>query len=168
MNKSMIAIAMLVLAALAVSACAPTPPPALSQAEVQEFVKAYVAAYNDGDDSKLMGLIQHDAAASSIASGRLYRGWDAISSSSSENLSALARVSVSLGAVDVTLLAADSALAVAPMVVNAERFSQDGGGKLVSSEYPGALTMIVKRTPEGLRLIHEHHSVRALAPAKGA
>jgi len=36
----------------------------------------------------------------------------------------------------VTLLAADSALAVAPMVVNAERFSQDGGGKLVSSDIP--------------------------------
>jgi ketosteroid isomerase-like protein len=68
----------------------------------------------------------------------------------------------------VTPLAGDSALAVAPMVVSAERFPQDGGGKLMSSEYPGALTMIVKRTPDGLRLIHEHHSVRALAPAKGA
>jgi ketosteroid isomerase-like protein len=154
--------------ALAVSACTPTPPPALSQGEVQDFVKAYVAAFNDGDDAKLMGLIQHDAAVSSIASGRLYRGFDAIQTSSSENLSALARVSVSLGAVDVQSLAGDSALAVAPMVVTAERFPQDGSGKLVSSEYPGALTMIVKRTPEGLRLIHEHHSVRALAPAKGA
>lgn len=159
---------MLAALALAVSACAPTPPPALSQAEVQEFVKTYVAAYNDGDDSKLMGLIQHDAAASSIISGRLSRGWDAISTSSSENLSALARVSVSVGAVDVTPLAADSALAVAPMVLNAERFPQDGSGKLVSTDFPGALTMVVKRTPEGLRLIHEHYSVRAPASAKGA
>src|SRR5882672_5478251 len=138
MNKSMIAIAMLVLAALAVSACAPTPPPALSQAEVQEFVKTYVAAFNAGDDSRLMGLIQHDAAASSIASGRLYRGWDAINTSSGENISALARVSVSLGAVDVTPLGADSALAVAPMVVTAEGFPPDGGPKLTSTDYPGA------------------------------
>jgi len=52
--------------------------------------------------------------------------------------------------------------------VTAESFPQDPAGKLVSTEYPGALTMIVKRTPEGLRLIHEHHSVRAMAPAKGA
>src|SRR5262245_23858296 len=155
--------------ALLLSACSPTPtpPPALPQAEVQEFVKAYVAAFNDGDDARLMGLIQHDAAVSSIASGRLYRGFDSIKSSSSENLSALARVSVSIGATDVTPLSGDSALAVAPMVVTAERFPQDGSGKLVSSEYPGAVTMIVKRTPEGLRLIHEHHSVRALAPATG-
>ena len=164
----MIARLTLLTLALLVSACAPTPPPALSQGEVQEFVKTYVAAFNDGDDSKLMGLIQHDASVSSIASGRLYRGFDAIQTSSSENVSALARVSVSLGAVDVTPLAGDSALAVAPMVVSAERFPQDGSGKLASSEYPGALTMIVKRTPEGLRLIHEHHSVRAMAPGKGA
>ena len=163
----MIARSMLLTLALLVSACAPTPPPALSQAEVQEFVKSYVAAFNEGDDSKLMGLIQHDAAVSSIASGKLYRGFDAIKTSSDENISALARVSVSLGAVDVTPLAGDASLAVAPMVVSAERFPQDGGGKLMSSEYPGALTMIVKRTPDGLRLIHEHHSVRALGPAKG-
>ena len=156
----------LVAFALLLSACAPTPPPALPQAEVQEFVKAYVAAFNAGDDSRLMGLILHDAAVSSIASGRLYRGFDAIKTSSDENISALARVSVSLGAVDVTPLAADSALAVAPMVT-AEGFPPDGGPKLTSTDYPGALTIIVKRTPEGLRLIHEHHSVRAMAPAKG-
>ena len=70
--------------------------------------------------------------------------------------------------VDVTPLGADTALAVAPMVVTAEGFPADGGPKLTSTDYPGALTMIVKRTPEGLRLIHEHHSVRAMAPAKGA
>jgi ketosteroid isomerase-like protein len=153
--------------ALLLCACTPTPP-ALPQAEVQDFFKAYVAAFNAGDDSRLMGLVQHDAAASSIASGRLYRGWDAINTSSSENVSALARVSVSLGAVDVTALGTDLALAVAPMVVTAEGFPSDGGPKLTSTDYPGALTMIVKRTPEGLRLIHEHHSVRALATAKGA
>jgi hypothetical protein len=164
----MIARSTLLTLALLASACAPTSPPALSQAEVQEFAKSVVAAFNDGDDSKLMGLIQHDAAVSSIASGKLYRGFDAIKTSSSEDISALARVSVSLGAVDVTPLGADSALAVAPITVTAEGFPPDGGPKLTSTEYPGALTMIVKRTPEGLRMIHEHHSVRAMAPAKGA
>jgi ketosteroid isomerase-like protein len=164
----MTARSLLLALALLLAACTPTPPPALSQTEVQDFVKAYVAAFNDGDDAKLMGLIQHDAAVSSIASGRLYRGFDSIKTSSSENLSALARVSVSLGAVDVMPIGGDSAVAVAPMTVTAESFPQDAGGKLISTEYPGALTMIVKRTPEGLRLIHEHHSVRALAPAKGA
>ncbi|HEY7239762.1 MAG TPA: nuclear transport factor 2 family protein [Burkholderiales bacterium] len=154
--------------ALLLSACSPTPPPALPQADVQEFVKAYVGAFNAGDDSKLMGLIQHDAAVSSITSGKLYRGWDAINTSENENINALARVSVSVGAIDVTPLGADTALAVAPMVVTAEGFPADGGPKLTSMDYPGALTMIVKRTPEGLRLIHEHYSVRVQAPAKGA
>jgi|SRR5689334_16964359 len=154
--------------ALLLAACTPTPPPALSQSEVQDFVKAFVATFNDGDDSKLMGLMQHDAAVSSVGSGRLYKGFDSIKTSSSEDLSALARVSVSLGAVDVMPIGSDAAVAVAPMTVTAESFPQDGSGKLVSTEYPGALTVIVKRTPEGLRVLHEHHSVRALAPAKGA
>jgi ketosteroid isomerase-like protein len=154
--------------ALVLSACSPNPPPAPTQAQVQDFVKEYVAAFNEGDDARLMGLVQHDAAVSSIASGRLYRGWDAISASSGENLLAIARIAVALGPVDVTPLGPDSALAVAPMTVTAERFPQDGGGKLISTDYPGALTMIVKRTPEGLRLIHEHHSVQLQGPAKGA
>jgi|SRR5262245_31645191 len=164
----MMARPMLLSLALALSACTPTPPPAPSQAEVQSFVKQYVAAYNDGDDSKLMGLIQHDAAVSSIASGRLYRGWDAIRTGSSESLTAVARITVALGAVEVTALAPDTALAVGSMVVTAEGFPPDGGPKLTSTDYPGALTMIVKRTPDGLRLIHEHHSVRLAAPAKGS
>jgi hypothetical protein len=141
-------------------ACAPTPPPAPTQAQVQDFVRDYVAAFNAGDDSKLMGLISHDGAVSSIASGRLYRGWDAIRVSSDENLTAIAATRVAIGAVDVTPLGADSALAVAPMVVSADRFPLKAGSKLTTDDFPGALTMIVKRTPEGLRLIHEHHSVR--------
>ena len=164
----MVARLMLLSLALAISACSPTPPPAPTQAQVQDFVKQYVAAFNEGDDSKLMGLVQHDAAVSSVASGRLYRGWDAIHTSSGESLTALARITVALGPIDVTPLGPDSALAVAAMTVTAEGFPPDGGSKLISIEYPGALTMIVKRTPEGLRLIHEHHSVRVAAPAKGA
>lgn len=159
---------MLVTLAFALSACSPTPPAAPTQAQVQDFVKQYVAAFNEGDDSKLMALIQHDAAVSSIASGRLYRGWDAIRSSSGESLTAVARITVALGAVDVMPLGPDSALAVGAMTVTAEGFPPDGGSKLTSTEYPGALTMIVKRTPEGLRLLHEHHSVRVAGPAKGA
>jgi hypothetical protein len=62
----MVARSTLIAFALLLCACTPTPPPALPQAEVQEFVNAYVAAFNAGDDSKLMGLIRHDAAVSSI------------------------------------------------------------------------------------------------------
>ena len=78
-------------------ACAPTTPPAPTQTQVQDFLRDYVAAFNTGDDSKLMGLINHDSAVSSIASGRLYRGWDAIRVSSSENLAAVADVRAGRG-----------------------------------------------------------------------
>jgi hypothetical protein len=71
-----------------------------------------------------MGLINHDNAVSSIASDRLYRGWDAIRVGSSENLAAVADIRVAVGAVEVTALGADTALAVAPMVVTADRSGQ--------------------------------------------
>jgi len=151
---------MLFAAALMLSACTPTPPPPPAQADVEKFVQDYVAAFNAGDDAKLMGLIQHDAGVSSIASGKLYRGWDAIRVASNESLTAVADVRVALKGIDVTPLGPDSALAVASMVVTADRFPPAGAGKLISEDFPGALTMIVKRTPDGLRLIHEHHSVR--------
>jgi len=157
----MTARSLLLALALLVSACAPTLPPALTQKEVQDFVQQYVAAYNAGDDSKLLGMIQRDPGVSSVASGRLYRGWDAIRTASEETLSAVARIVVKVGAIEVTPLGTDSALAVAPIVVAVERFSMPVSNTLTSVDFPGALSLIVKRTPEGLRIVHEHHSVRA-------
>src|SRR5262249_27973263 len=147
--------------ALLVSACSPTPPPALSPKEVQDFVAQYAAAYNAGDDSKQLGMILRDPGVSSVISGRLYRGYDAIRAASDENLSAVARIVVKVGAVDVTPLGTDAALAVAPMVLAVERFSVPVSNSLTSTDFPGALTILVKRTPEGLRIVHEHYSVRA-------
>ena len=48
---------MICLLALVISACAPTPPSPLGQAEVQEFVRQYMAATNAWDASKIMELI---------------------------------------------------------------------------------------------------------------
>ena len=33
-------------------------------------------------------------------------------------------------------------------------------GDMVLDSLPGAFTIVVKRTPEGLRLVHEHYSIR--------
>ena len=91
--------------ALVFSGCAPTPLPPLTQVEVQDFVRQYVAAANAADASKMMGLIHRDPAVSS-------RG--------------------------------------TPVQV---------GRTVTLVDLRGALTIVVKRTPEGLRLIHEHYSV---------
>ena len=71
--------------------------------------------------------------------------FDAIRSATQAATASGARLQVSVESIDVTLLALDTALAVAQIKVN--------GG-------PGAATIIVKRTAEGLRLVHEHYSLR--------
>jgi len=144
--------------ALLVSACTPTPPPALGQAEVQDFVRQYVAATNAADAQKMMGLVNRDQMVSSIGYGKIHRGWDAIRTATDESIAAAARVKVAVGTIDVTSLGPDAALAVASM--NLSGLQQVGRAYVV--DVPGALTIVVKRTPDGLRLIHEHYSVRPL------
>lgn len=145
--------------ALFVSGCAPTPPPPLTQAEVQDFVRQYVAATNAGDASKLMELVLRDETVSSIGYGKIYRGWDAIRAATDESIAATARVKFTVGTVDVTALGTDAALAVAPGTVSILTPVQVGR-TVTMVDVLGAMTIIVRRTPEGLRLIHEHYSVR--------
>ena len=140
--------------ALVASGCTPTPQ---SPAEVQEFVRQFVAAENAGDASKVMGMVQKDQSASAIEYGKIYRGWDAMRTATDEGIAAAARVKVTVGSIDVISLGPDAALAVASM--NLWGLQQIGRNFVV--DVPGALTIIVKRTPEGLRLIHGHYSVRA-------
>lgn len=148
---------LLYVLALAVPGCAPTPAPPLSDSEVQDFVQQYIAAGNAADASKAMAMVQKDQTVSSIGHGKVYRGWDAIRTATDEGAAAAARIKLTVGTIDVTSLGPDTALAVATM--NLSGLQQIGRTYVV--DLPGALTIIVKRTPEGLRLIHEHYSVRA-------
>ena len=134
-------------------ACAPTPPAPLSQSEVQEFVRQYVAAGNTGDASKLMELVDRDPAVSSVGQGEVVRGWEAIRKSVDESIAQSSRLRITVGTVDVIPLGTDSALAVAPMFVTLLQEKR-------RPDIPGSLTIVVKRTPAGLRLIHEHSSLR--------
>jgi hypothetical protein len=62
-----------------------------------------------------------------------------------------------LGAIEVTPLAPDAAVAVG--TVDVQGIYQVGN--MVVDNLPGAFTIVVKQTPEGLRLVHEHYSIRA-------
>lgn len=134
--------------------CAPPSPPPLTVAEVQDFVRQYVAAANAGDASKLMELISREPSVSSVGYGKIERGWDAIRASTDANVAEATRVRITLGTVEVTGLGTDFALAVAPMYITPLQSRR-------AVDVPGGLTILVKRTPEGLRLIHQHYSVRA-------
>lgn len=143
--------------ALALSACE-APSPALTEAEVQEFVRQYAAASNTTDVAKIMGFIQRGETATSVGVGIIYRGWNEIRAATDDAAAENALLKVELGKVVVTPLGADTALAVAPMTVSSHPPAKPGDGGLTNA--PGALSIVVKRTPEGLRVIHEHYSLR--------
>jgi ketosteroid isomerase-like protein len=122
---------------------------------VQQFVRDYVAANNDADAKKVMSLVLHDAAASSIAAGQVNRGWEAMRTSTDANVERR-RGKIVLATVEVTPLSPEAAVAVGTLNVQGIHHL----GNMVVDNLPGAFTMVVKRTPEGLRLVHEHYSIR--------
>ena len=139
---------------LVLCACNAAPTP-LSTADVQQFVRDYVAANNAGDPAKTMALVLHDASATSIAAGRVDHGWEAIRASADQNLKNREQ-KIELGTFEVMPLSSDAAVAVGSLTLHGTFHM----GNLVLQDLPGAFTIVVKRTPEGLRLAHEHYSIR--------
>lgn len=136
--------------ALLLSACTPTPqvqPP--SQAEVEAFVHQYADATRSGDASKAMGMISREPGVSSAGAGMIFRGWETIQKVTGETIADARETSIAIGAIDVTPLGPDTVLAVFPMQLGTPPRTVEGAG-----------TIVIKRTPEGLRVIHEHYSLR--------
>lgn len=129
--------------------------PSLSAADVQQFVRDYVAANNEADAKKVMSMVLRDAAASSIAAGQVSQGWEAMKTSTDANVERR-KGKIVLATIEVTPLSADAAVAVGTLNVQGVQKI----GNLVVDNLPGAYTMVVKRTPEGPRLVHEHYSIR--------
>src|SRR6266850_969279 len=145
---------MLCAVALFLPACSPKPPPQLTQAEVHEFVRQYFVAANSEDSSKLMALVSREPTVSSIAHGWIFQGWETIRNANEESAASTKNAKVSIGTVDVVPIGPDTALAVARM-----KISQVQIGRSFAIDAPGAVTIIVRRTPDGIRLIHEHYSL---------
>lgn len=146
------------LLCLALAACGAKPPPPIGEAQVQDFVRAYVKASNADDPSAAMALMEESPTVTSVSHGTVKRGWDAIRFANAPGMADAKRFRLVLRSVDITLLAPDTALAVASVSVSGTLQM----GSVQASNVPGALTLVVRRTPAGLRLIHEHYSVRAL------
>jgi ketosteroid isomerase-like protein len=141
-------------AILGLSACN-APPPALSAAEVQQFVRDYAAATNSADTSKVMSMVLHEETASSIAGGKMERGWEAMRVSTGV-IREQKRGEVVVGTIEVAPLSADAAVAVGTLNIRGIRHI----GDMVVDNLPVAFSIVVKRTPQGLRLVQEHYSIR--------
>ena len=137
----------LCIAALVLPACSPTPP---SQAEVEKFVRQYIA---ETDVAKSMALVSQEENVSAIAYGQIYQGWRTIRSVAEKSATG---ITLKVGTMDVTPIGPDTALAIAPIQLPPFQV----GNKINPGS--GAMTIVVKRTADGLRVIHEHYSIQPI------
>src|SRR5262245_33098674 len=134
--------------AIICSACAPAPQPP-SQAEVEAFVHQYTEVTRAGDSSKVMSLFSRDAGVSSAGAGMIFKGWDTIKKVTDETIAEVRELPIAIGAIEVTPLGPDTVVAVFPMKLGKAPLWAEGAG-----------TIVLKRTSEGLRILHEHYSLR--------
>ncbi len=138
------------------------PAPSVTSDQVQQFVRDYATANNSADATRVMSMVLHEANASSISGGKINLGWDAIRTSMEAGLVEQRKGKIELGTVDVTLLSPEAAVAVGTLNVRGMHHV----GNMIVDNLPVSFTVVVKRTPEGLRLVHEHYSVRATLASK--
>lgn len=137
--------------ALLCCACNPQPP---SQTEVEDFVRHYAAMTRADDPAQVMALFSRDPGVSSVGVGKILKGYDAIQTATKDSIAHSSQTPLDVGAIDVTPLAADTVLAVFPFTLTL------GTKGKTPVKTPGAGTIILKRTKDGLRVMHEHYSLR--------
>jgi ketosteroid isomerase-like protein len=136
------------------------PAPKNVRAEVQEFVRGYVKATNEADAPALSGLYARVPEVTSVTQGQITRGWESIRAAADSLFGSSSGLQVELGWIDVTPLPPQHALAVAPATVTVNTMA----GRL---QFLGALSMVLRKTPEGWKILHDHASVQTLVPGLG-
>jgi len=147
--------------ALLLCACSPKPEqaPPIPHSDVNAFVTLYIARTNAGATAQAMTMIEKSKDVTSITGARIAHGWDAIREAADRNARQANPGKVALGSMEVFTLGPDTALASGPIRIGGGPFKI---GDRTVDELGGAYTIVVKRTPDGLRIIHEHFSIRAL------
>lgn len=140
----------ILLAALALTACAPDP--AKLDAEIRKFAAAYVATT---DVPASIGMLDEAGKVTSIGGdGRILRGREAIRSHADENIAQLRSLAITVGAAEVSRLGAAHALVIVPFSVSPVAVPQ-----AVMAE--GAATLLLVRRDSGWKVVHEHYSYSA-------
>ncbi len=134
--------------------------PDRQQAEVTRFVHDYMAAIDSGDVRSQMEMVSRDPQVTSTVMGESWRGWDAIRAQSEAYVPVSKRIRNVIDRVDVISLGPAAAIAVAPF--RSQR--RDSSDRMVP-EFQQSLTLVLRRTSAGWKMIHEHVSVKIPPPA---
>jgi len=134
--------------------------PVTPRDEVLQFVKSYIDASNKGDATAIMDMTSRKSTVSSVAEGKITRGWEAIRNSVDEEIGSPESEKMTLGVVDVQTLGPNNALALAP-------FSATVSTPQGELQLRGALTLVLERTGGQWKMLHEHASVEIPEAPKG-
>ena len=125
--------------------------PSNQRQDVLAFVRAYVDAANRGDITAYIDMYAQRRDLITVSDGQLTRGWDALRDEANQMMGTEGAYRISAGSVDVITLAGDMAIAVFPFVATVS--TQQGPVQL-----RGAMSLVVQKTPQGWRIIHDHTS----------
>jgi beta-aspartyl-peptidase (threonine type) len=151
---------LLVLVALTATAPATKTPAANPRAEVQAFVQRFFKTLNAGDPTALMELYARVPEVASIDDGEVAKGWDEISKGADALLGHEGAYHAAPGVIQVVTLGDTYAIAYASATVT----EKDGDQ---STTTPGAFTLIVKKSPGGWTILHEHYSTKPAESPEG-
>jgi uncharacterized protein (TIGR02246 family) len=130
-------------------------PAPLTEAQVQDFVRGYVAAYNAADATKLMSLIAKEPTVTSAGQGEVFRGWDEIRKNVDQSITTSPGSKITLATMTIQPLGPDAAVAVAPVVLGFTQRPQQ-------VQVNGAASLVIRRSATGLTVVHEHFSLKTL------
>jgi len=141
-----IAISSCVLIAAFVSAAGQNPPNAA--AEIQSVLHAQQEAWNRGDVDKFMDGYARSAATVFVSDDQVTRGWETVRARYRQRYSDRTKMgTLAFSDLEVTILCPDAAVVLGRWAL-----------KRATDEPHGRFTLILRRLPEGWRIVHDHTS----------
>jgi beta-aspartyl-peptidase (threonine type) len=142
-----IAITGLVTAGLS-GATESSPPSSKDEAEIRAVLSAQVAAWNRGDIDGFMSGYARSSATEFIAGDKLTHGWQTVRDRYRKKYDSRDKMgTLTFSELKITRLSGESALVI-------------GRWRLVRQQDKpqGRFTLLLRRTPEGWRIVHDHTS----------
>jgi ketosteroid isomerase-like protein len=147
-----IAVTSYISIAITIAAASEQTPSALTQ--IRSVLQAQQDAWNRGDIDGFMNGYVHSASTVFISEDTIRRGWQTVRDRYKQKYSNRAKMgTLSFSDLEITLLSSDSAVASGRWRL-----------KRANDQPHGRFTLILKRLPQGWRIVHDHTSAASPTP----
>ena len=125
--------------------------PAIAVAEIQSVLQAQQNAWNRGDIDEFMQGYAKSASTVFVSDDEVRRGWETVRDRYRQKYSDRTKMgTLGFSEIEVTMLSSDAAVVLGHWAL-----------KRAKDEPHGRFTLILKRLPEGWRILHDHTSAAA-------